>query len=98
MDVEHVDCQVIGGQVERLKHLLQRHLLVARLSKFDNQTKLINITQIFFNLADWNVTVCLQGLLDEPQEVLLVHAGSSVDVCVHLNKSLAKTGIFFSPF
>ena len=31
MDVQHVNSQVIGGQVKRLKHLLQGHLLVASL-------------------------------------------------------------------
>ena len=39
MDVEHVDSQVIGGQVERLKHLLERHLPVTRLGKKDFVTQ-----------------------------------------------------------
>ena len=37
-------------------------------------------------LANRHVTVCLQRLLDEPQQVLLVHAGGGVDVGVHLGR------------
>ena len=37
MDIKHVNSQVIGGYVERLKHLLQRHLLVSRLGNESHQ-------------------------------------------------------------
>ena len=86
VDVEHVDSQVIGGQVERLKHLLERHLPVTRLRKKDFVTQRMRTCQL--NLADGNVAVSLQSLLDEPQQVFLVHAGCGVNVSVHLGNSL----------
>ena len=36
------------------------------------------------DLAHSNLSVRLQAFLDEPQQVLLVHAGGGVDVGVHL--------------
>ena len=48
--------------------------------------------------AHFLFAVRLEGLLDESEQVLLVHGGGSVDVGVHLNKSLGKTRIFFPPF
>ena len=46
-------------------------------------------------LANRHVTVCLQGLLDEPQQVLLVHAGGGVDVGVHLGRQEKVGGSWF---
>ena len=37
VDIQHVNSQVIGGYVERLKHLLQRHLLISRLGNESRQ-------------------------------------------------------------
>ena len=50
-----------------------------------------NMKSVFFSemhhhLDDRNVAVTLESLLDVPQQVLLVHAGSCVDVGVHLAK------------
>ena len=43
-------------------------------------------SEMHHHLDDRNVAVTLESLLDVPQQVLLVHAGSCVDVGVHLDK------------
>ena len=43
-------------------------------------------SEMHHHLDDRNVAVTLESLLDVPQQVLLVHAGSCVDVGVHLAK------------
>ena len=45
---------------------------------------LIEAHHLPINLAHADLAVSLQTLLDEPQQVLLVHAGGGVDVGVHL--------------
>ena len=39
------------------------------------------------HLNDRDVPVSLQRLLNVPQQMLLVHAGRSMDMCVHLSKA-----------
>ena len=43
-------------------------------------------SEMLHHLDDRNVAVTLESLLDVPQQVLLVHAGSCVDVGVNLDK------------
>ena len=45
------------------------------------------------HLNDRDVPVSLQRLLNVPQQMLLVHAGRSMDMCVHLSKARV---IFFT--
>ena len=63
--VQHVDGEVVGGEVHGLEDLVEGHHLVV-------------------DLANPHLGVCLDALLDEPEEVLLVHAGGAMDVGVHL--------------
>ena len=37
------------------------------------------------DLAHCDLGICLDALLDEPEEMLLVHAGRAVDVSVHFS-------------
>lgn len=66
MHVQHVDGEVVGGEVHGLEDLPQRHGVAGLVS------------------AHARVRLRLQGLLDEAQQVLLVHARSRVDMGVHL--------------
>ena len=66
MDIKHVDGEIVGRQVHRLKDLLQCHGLAVP------------------GLADGRVGFRLQGLLDEAQQVFLIHGGCSMDVSVNL--------------
>ena len=66
VDVEHIDGEVIGGQIHFIKDLVERHLLPVAIQTDDH-------IAVFFDL-----------LLDETQQVLLVHARSCVNVSVHL--------------
>ena len=63
--IQHVDGEVIRGQIHGLEDLVEGHDLVV-------------------NLAHSHLGVCLDALLDEPEEMFLVHAGCAVDVGVHL--------------
>ena len=64
--VQHVDSEVIRGQIHRLEHLVEGHDLVV-------------------DLAHTDLGICLDALLDEPEEMLLVHAGRTVNVGVHFS-------------
>ena len=66
--VEHVDGEVVGGEVHGREDLSEGHLTTVG------------------RLAHHLVGVCLHGLLDEAQQVLLVHAGRRVDVGVYLQE------------
>ena len=65
MTVQHVDGEIVGGQVHGLEHLVERHDLPG-------------------HLAHPHLPVSLEALLDEPQEMFLVHTGGRVNVSVNL--------------
>ena len=66
MTVQHVDGEIVGGQVHGLEHLVERHHLTG-------------------HLAHPHLPVSLEALLDEPQEMFLVHTGGRVNVSVNLD-------------
>lgn len=63
--IQHVDGEVIRGEIHGLEDLVEGHDLVV-------------------DLAHSHLGVRLDALFDEPEEMLLVHAGCAVDVGVHL--------------
>ena len=67
MNVEHVDSQVVGGQIHRFKDLIQS-LLTAFIDAD-------NVIAVVFNL-----------LLNEAQQMFLIHARRCVNVGIHLTR------------
>ena len=83
--VEHVDGEVVGGEVHRAEELLQRHHLpVARLAHLHSTVDNVFPYGSQFNCTYLSCALRLEVLLDEPEEMLLVHTGGRVDVRVHL--------------
>ena len=71
MNIEHIHSEVIGRQVDGVKHLGEVHHLVS-------------------SLADGDSPVSFESLLDEPQQVFLIHAGGCVNVSINLSRGNIK--------
>lgn len=95
--VERVDAQVIRGQLERLEHLLQRQVAVVAenhhvLMRITSDTVRRRADALPLAVLDSAASICrpphlgasLELGLDEPQQVLLVHAGAVVHMRVDL--------------